>query len=130
MNIRSEDVAFADRVASGEWNATPGSDSFSVEAGQVVVLGDEDDRWRGWFRCTLPDGPSAWVHESFFKPENAGNARFLENYTAREMSIHIGDPVTVLREVGGWSWVRRESGAEGWVPDEVLRVPPARCRPY
>jgi hypothetical protein len=42
--------------------------------------------------------------------------------TTRLSAYRAGDELTVLEtdEISGWSWVRRASGREGWVPNSTI----------
>ncbi len=39
-----------------------------------------------------------------------------ENYTARELTINVGERVRGIRELNGWVWCVDLHGREGWIP--------------
>jgi hypothetical protein len=43
------------------------------------------------------------------------------DYEAVELSVDVGEILTVEFTESGWAWATRESGQSGWVPLENLR---------
>lgn len=51
-----------------------------------------------------------------------GTARALEDYTARELNVQVGDQLRGTRALNGWIWCEKAGGsASGWVPLANLR---------
>jgi hypothetical protein len=125
------DIPFADRLVSRDHVASYTRDVLHAHVGTVLTLVREDpDENPGWTWCKTEGHGKGWVHNSFIERRDETHGVLIEEYNAIELTVRVGDPVTVLDQRGGWSWVRTESGRVGWVPDESLRVPPSQCRPY
>jgi SH3-like domain-containing protein len=94
-------------------------DPISGRAGQRLRAEREDDRYPGWWWCRGPDGKEGWVPESYLDVhEHEGVLR--RDYNARELSASIGEQVTVLEQVAGWSRVTNQRGQAGWLPTHCL----------
>jgi uncharacterized protein YgiM (DUF1202 family) len=94
-----------------------------VQPGEALTVGRRDETWPGWCWVTDSRGESGWMHESMFSLTDpaGGRAEVLQSYCARELSVRREEVVTSLRELGGWHWVRREDGEEGWIPAYTLK---------
>ena len=87
----------------------------SFDEGETLMREYTDDQHPGWWWCTDKRDKSGWVHESFFYEDDY---RYIANqdYSAVELDVKAGDPLTGLREVGGWLLAQTAAGAQGWVP--------------
>lgn len=115
-------------------------------AGTMLTVGKRDDGpegWHDWFFCHAPGQAGGWVPEAIIgpietmapasmvaptdtPPAHPGPAdstqppvfaRALQDYTARELSVDVGDIVSGSRHLGGWLWADRHgTGESGWVP--------------
>jgi len=116
-----------------------------VKAGEIVAVGKEDNEYPGWLWCTDSRGISNWVPKEFLKiiedPKQAvgheevsvppssfqrklessiTRAEFLVDYDATELTVQVGETVTVYSEQSGWLWCLTASGKWGWVPKECV----------
>ena len=92
--------------------------------GDVVQLGACDTEWPAFAWTTTSDGNAGWAPVEWLRPLGDGTAEALRDYTARELDAADGDDVELLEEYGGWYWARHANGAEGWLPENALRLPP------
>jgi uncharacterized protein YgiM (DUF1202 family) len=100
------------------------ADPISVNAGETIKISEKVDYWNDnpdwvWVWCTDPRGKSGWVPRDYIEfgaDGTTGVARY--NYTARELSVTIGDVLTIEREGSGWLWCTNQQGRSGWVPED------------
>jgi len=79
----------------------------------------EDDE-PGWKWCKHGiTGLSGWVPEAFIDLHGS-QAILNRDYNALELSVPIGESLTVTQSVAGWSHCIRADGAAGWVPSNKL----------
>lgn len=90
-------------------------DPIFVRKGDQLETFARDNAWPGWIWCRHPDGRSGWVPESILQASSTG-ALVLEDYSAIELRLKIGERVRLLKTESGWGWCRAASGEEGWVP--------------
>lgn len=100
----------------------------TFERGALLEVGEEyvgEEGWDNWFRCTAPGQEAGWVPGQIIERLDGASGRALEDYTARELNVQVGDLVIGIRELNGWAWCERQDGSEaGWVPlDALLRLP-------
>jgi uncharacterized protein YgiM (DUF1202 family) len=92
-----------------------------VKAGEIVTVGKEDNEYPGWLWCTDSHGISNWVPKEFLKiTADPSRAEFLVDYDATELTVQVGETVTVYSEQSGWLWCLTASGKYGWVPKECV----------
>jgi hypothetical protein len=91
------------------------SDQTVIHAGQEVRTGKRCDEWPGWVWCTASGGWSAWVPECYLEI-HGDTARFKRDYLARELTVHVGEELTVVEETGGWLLCTDSRGQCGWIP--------------
>lgn len=88
--------------------------------GAVLSVGERyegPEDWNDWYSCTTPGQQPGWVPSSVLEFLDDGRARALEDYTARELDVHIGETVLGSRVLQGWVWCQRpDASASGWVP--------------
>ena len=90
--------------------------------GEVVQVGEKDTRWPAFVRCRNRAGKAGWVPEIFIeRDEDTGVVNV--DYSAVELTVRIGDALTLEREVGGWFWAIDRDGRRGWVPAECIETP-------
>lgn len=100
------------------------TDPIELKAGDVVNLGEEfkdDDMWPNWIKCvSRKTGKSGWTPIQILQFDGeTGTA--VTDYTAKEMTVAVGDMVNGDNELNGWLWCVRESdGQSGWVPKKCL----------
>ncbi|WP_116423228.1 SH3 domain-containing protein [Pseudomonas citronellolis] len=91
--------------------------------GALLKVGERyegPEGWDDWYFCAAA-GREGWVPAQVFERVGEGVGRALEDYTAREMEVGVGESVVGGRILGGWVWCCRE-GDSGWVPLECLRA--------
>ncbi len=100
-------------------------DPITMRAGDTVELSGKEDSWNGWIWiwCTNQQGKSGWVPKGHV--EQIGDiwrARFA--YDAIELSVHVGEELTVDKEESGWAWCTNQQGESGWIPVENIGCGP------
>ena len=93
--------------------------------GQSVIVGkkyDGPENWHHWIYCyTMDRGLEGWVPEQIIQM-NDGNGMILEDYTAEELNVDIGERVAGFKELNGWIWCEKLHNRHfGWVPKDHLR---------
>ena len=105
------------RVATDYRAAYP--DPIAMKAGEKLRVGERDEDNDAWVWCTGSSGKSGWVPVADVRQDgDAGTA--LRDYSAAELSVRVGEELTVLDEEAGWVWARDPRGRFGWVPLENL----------
>jgi uncharacterized protein YgiM (DUF1202 family) len=94
----------------------PYADPIRVQAGDEITL----DRSKttdlvGWIWCTDRVGKGGWVPESHIEARgDTGTMRC--DYDAIELTIRVGERLTVHKVESGFFWATNQAGQEGWVP--------------
>jgi len=109
-----------------------GPDSASVltmKTGEILRGERRATEWSGWLWCTNESGLSAWVPEAYLSQlHQPGMYKAIRNYNSFEISVDIGQEITILLEVASWGWVRAKDGTEGWIPLENLKLYSVSCK--
>jgi uncharacterized protein YgiM (DUF1202 family) len=94
----------------------PFPDPIRTKAGEIVTIDPEKKTdIPGWIWCTSRAGKSGWVPEVYVDRQgNTGSMRC--NYDAVELTIYIGDILTVHKMESAFYWVTDRNGRQGWVP--------------
>jgi uncharacterized protein YgiM (DUF1202 family) len=103
----------------------PFPDPIRVKAGDVVNIDPEKKTdITGWVWCTSLSGRSGWVPAVYVdRRDNIGRLRC--DYDAIELTIRVGELLTVHKMESGFYWVTDRNGRQGWVPMEhVESYPP------
>ena len=101
-------------------------DPLTLEKGEQVIIDheyDDENEWNNWVYCFKIDkSQEGWVPEHLIDRKfNHGIVR--DSYTAKELSVDIGERLEGIKEMNGWIWVRRLSDdEEGWVPLKNLEI--------
>lgn len=90
-----------------------------LEAGAQLCFERKDSEWEGWLWCTDTSGKSGWVPESWLDLDE-GVCTLQHDYTARELSVEVGELVTAVRVESGWVFGYNSHGEQGWVPLKCL----------
>lgn len=94
--------------------------------GQYVIVGEKyngNENWDNWIYCyTIDKRLEGWVPEQIVKIQDK-QGLILEDYSAKELDIKVGEQLIKHKELNGWFWVERISTLEeGWVPMENVKV--------
>jgi len=93
--------------------------------GATLTVGehyDGEEGWQDWYFCSAPGQKAGWVPAQVFRLKAPGAAVAVEDYTARELDVAVGERLAGGRELGGWRWCSRAGGESGWVPLACLRA--------
>ena len=94
-------------------------DILTARQGDVFQFERRPTEWPGWLWCINGDGVSGWAPESWVEI-TGDTCRFIRDYDSTELFVEIGERVTIELEESGWVWVRKDSGAFGWIPASCL----------
>ncbi len=96
-------------------------DPLVMQAGDELHLGRQDEQWPGWIWCTSLNGMEGWVPISYLEVRGKlGIAR--SDYTARELTIHVGEKLTIWDFEAGWYWASNPDSCSGWIPGDHIDV--------
>ena len=100
------------------------ADPIAFRCGDEVQVERSDVEFTEWFWCRGPDGKEGWVHRSFLS-QSTGRALAISDYSARELSVSVGDRGRIIRVLDGWAYLQLEEDRAGWVPERVLHLLPS-----
>lgn len=94
----------------------PYPDPIRADAGEEVSV----DRSRetdiaGWIWCANKAGKGGWIPIAYLELYG-DRARMLYDYNAIELTIHVGDVLTVHKTESSFHWATNENGQQGWIP--------------
>jgi len=99
------------------------TDAIRFKDEDEVIVEDRQSEWEGWIWCRRSDGIARWVPESYVERDNmTGTMR--RDYSARELTIAVGDELIILEEECGWVWCRNGQNELGWVLIENIDILP------
>ncbi|WP_370601368.1 SH3 domain-containing protein [Pseudomonas nitroreducens] len=75
-----------------------------------------EEGWQDWYFCSTAGQKDGWVPAQVFQLTAPGAGIAMEDYTARELDVEVGERLEGGRELGGWRWCSRGDGESGWVP--------------
>lgn len=96
----------------------------TLKAGELVKVGRRDEGWEGWVWVSTEEGRGSYVPQELLVNPTAvigDMVAVVEDFTAKDLSVKMGEEVESLDEVKGWLWCRNHTGAEGWLPAYLLR---------
>ncbi len=105
------------RVITAHQSTHP--EPLTVRKGERLSFERKETEWPGWIWCTSRSGKSAWVPEKWVEIDG-DSCVMKRDYNATELSVEVGEVLTVEFEETGWAWATKESGESGWVPLEYL----------
>lgn len=106
------------RVTKAYKSAYP--EPWLMRSGDRFSIGKRDDKWEGWIWCTDNQGQSRWIPDVYLRIEG-DSAIALCDYDSTELSVEVGDELTILKQAADWAWCRTVNGQEGWVPLENVK---------
>jgi len=100
----------------------PYVDPIAVQAGDEVSIDDtKKTDLAGWVWCTNRTGKSGWVPEAYLEREgDVGRLRC--TYDAVELTVQVGDMLTVHKAESDFLWVTDQTGRRGWVPSTHVEL--------
>lgn len=101
----------------------PYADPVRGRAGEFLVpdYAQQTDLF-GWIWCRNDAGQEGWAPRNWLEP--AGDKlRLIRDFDAIELTVTMGDTVTLHFSESGFCWVTSASGETGWVPDAMLVLP-------
>ncbi len=109
-------------VTQAYQNSNP--DPIVLKSGDEVSVGERsqaDGPWPNWVYCVSDRTQKAgWTPIQILQISGEIGIATTD-YTAKEMTVEVGDLVLGDNELNGWLWCVRESdGQTGWVPQECL----------
>ena len=110
------DAPSASRVRVIADYQAPYADPVVTKTGdEVSIDSTKETDWAGWVWCTNRAGKGGWVSEAYL--DRQGDIGHLHcDYDAIELTIQVGDVLTVHKAESGFLWVTDQAGRTGWVP--------------
>jgi hypothetical protein len=96
-------------------------DPLIVKTGDELTVGKGDSQWSAFVWCTNQNGKSGWVPERHLDRQGDRGVA-LQDYSTAELTITVGEKVTLEKEDSGWYWVTNQTGKSGWVPVENVAI--------
>ena len=93
-------------------------DPIVAAKGEMVTVDRADPDWPGWLWCTTRQGKSGWVSARVLRRVGS-EAVLLDDFSALELTVDVGEVVQGSRVLDGWVWCRKHDGGEGWVPGKT-----------
>ncbi|MFZ1320265.1 MAG: SH3 domain-containing protein [Ignavibacteria bacterium] len=94
-----------------------------VIPGEIVKILEieKEEKWKGWIKVESSSN-AGWIPIQIIELSDDGiKGKILENYTAKELDVDIGDEIQKINSLNGWTWSRRIiDNEEGWIPDEII----------
>lgn len=97
-----------------------------VLKGQTVIIGERytgNEGWDNWIFCYKEDKIlEGWVPSQIIDIQGE-HGLILEDYSAKELDVSIGEQLVKEKELNGWFWTKKiPTLEEGWVPKENLKI--------
>ena len=108
---------------------SPFPDPIVFQKGERVSLGtkfEEDPDWQNLFWCEGKNGKKAWVPEDYLNSDGV-NGIFNREYNAKELSVQVGEKLTVYEIVNGFGMSEKIDGTRGWVPMRNMKLEKRGC---
>ena len=86
--------------------------------GDMVKIGDEfteNPEWENWIWCEGTDNRKAWVPKQNLDI-HGDMGKFRREYNAMELSVSVGEKLSVHEILNGFALAEKEDGVVGWVP--------------
>src|SRR6476620_7829899 len=96
-------------------------DPIALCHGDPVQVQRADAEFTEWLWCRGPDEKEGWVHRSFLS-QSSGRAVAVSDYSAKELTVAVGEQARIIRILDGWAFVELDGSGAGWVPERVLET--------
>jgi len=96
-------------------------DPFFARKGDRLTIGKKDSPWPGWLWCTTTGGESRWLPKSYLEIKGEIGT-VLYDYSAVELTVRVGEQLTIIKEAEGWYWCTNSRDLTGWVPGECVEI--------
>jgi hypothetical protein len=99
-----------------------------VEAGEAFAVSDNISAWENnptwlWVWCTDPRGKSGYVPNTIIhRDADRQTGTTAVAYNARELTVTVGQELTIEDEESGWFWCCDQEGKRDWVPISHILV--------
>ncbi|MEO8972384.1 MAG: SH3 domain-containing protein [Ktedonobacteraceae bacterium] len=103
------------------------SDPIKIQEGEPFHVSEKTDLWDNnpawiWVWCTDQRGKSAWVPKTIIQMDRDGKTGTTSHpYDVTELTVTVGDELTVEQEESGWLWCVNQESKCGWVPVAYVR---------
>ena len=103
-------------------------DPFCVSVGETFQVSEKADVWNStpdwtWIWCTDQRGKQGWVPKNMITFNSDGRTGTVRSsYTARELTVAVGEELDAHQEESGWLWCTNQQGKRGWVPLDHLTL--------
>lgn len=105
-------------------NETEYPNPLKLTKGELVKLGEyaPEENWKDWIWTENAQQEGEWVPIKLIAVSiDSNQGTVLEDYSAKELSVVIGESFEKIKSLNGWSWVKRISNQEeGWIPNEII----------
>ncbi len=112
------------RVLSGEFKVIKehkAAEGTNFAVGEPIQVGDESDKYQGWYMCTGENG-SGYIHARYIYKNKKGEAFAKGKFTSRELEVNEGDLVTVSGYASSWIYVKKGEEEEGWILADCIEA--------
>lgn len=103
---------------------SPYPDPIVFQEGEQVKIGrefKEDPDWKNWVWCEGKDNKKAWVPKQYVDIDGP-NGTFNKYYNAMELTVQVGEELTVHEIINGFGMSEKTNGERGWVPMKNMRI--------
>jgi hypothetical protein len=83
--------------------------------GEILAVEDRKTEWKGWLWGENSAGVGGWIPEKYVD-RNGDKGIMLHDYNATELTVQVGEILTMIKEESGWILCRNGAGQAGWVP--------------
>ncbi len=82
---------------------------------ELTIRRGENQRGVGWVWCINRKGKGGLVPESYL--ERQGEVVTVRcDYASTDLTVHVGEALTLHKMESGWVWATNPAGQSGWVP--------------
>jgi hypothetical protein len=125
MANRNESMSmpYRGKVSVAHQASYPDPIAFHID--DEVDVTDKEENWHGWIWiwCINQQGKAGWVPSAYIVRQDGSNKGVaLCDYDARELSVAVGEEVSVQKAESGWLWCINQQGQSGWVPAENIHA--------